>query len=102
MSIETTRRYVFRYGVILANAPRASGVYALFKDDELLYVGEAESIYIGLLNYLDRQESLEFQMPTAFSFDVCPLEARKARVMELVFKLRPPYTERPELKVQED
>jgi hypothetical protein len=102
VSIETSRRYVFQYGVILANAPRASGVYALFKEDELLYVGEAESIYIGLLNHLDRQDSLEFQMPTTFAFEVCPLEARKVRMMELVFKLRPPYTERPELKVRED
>jgi len=30
------------------------------------------------------------------------MEARKMLLMELVFKLRPPYTERPELKIRED
>jgi hypothetical protein len=102
MSIETARHYPFQYGIILANAPRDSGLYALFKGEDLLYVGEAASIYIGLLNHFDRIDATEFETPTAFAFEVCPMETCKVRLMELVFKLRPPYTERPELKLRED
>ena len=102
MPIETARRYPFQYGVILANAPRDSGVYALFDGGDLLYVGEAASIYTRLLDHFDQRNFAEFETPTTFAFEVCPMEARKALLMELVFKLRPPYTDRPELKLRED
>jgi excinuclease UvrABC nuclease subunit len=102
MSIETARRYPFQYGVILANAPRDSGLYTLFKGDDLLYVGDAASICTRLLDHFDQRNFSEFGPPTTFAFEVCPMEVRKVLLMELVFKLRPPYTERPELRIRED
>lgn len=103
MSLERAVRYPFQYGIILANAPRSSGVYALFKGDELLYVGEAESIYTRLLDHLEQINCVFIpEGPTAFAFESCSAEERKARLIDLVFKWRPPYTERPELKVREE
>ncbi len=102
MSIETARRYPFQYGVILANAPRDSGLFALFKGNDLLYIGDAASIYTRLLDHFDQRDSSEFETPTAFAFELCPVEAHAALLMELIFKLRPPYTDRPELKLHED
>jgi len=102
LSLEAARRYEFRYGVIQANAPRDSGVYALFRGEEWLYVGEADSIYIGLLRHLDlKNAALNNAIPTSFAFEACPPELRTAKLVELVFKYRPTHTERTELKVRE-
>ena len=102
MSLEAARRYEFQYGVIQANAPRYSGVYALFRGEEWLYVGEADSIYIGLLKHLDlKNAGLNHAVPTSFAFEACPPELRTAKLVELVFKYCPTHTERTELKVRE-
>jgi hypothetical protein len=102
LSLEAARRYEFRYGVIQANAPRYSGVYALFRGEEWLYVGEADSIYIGLLKHLDLKNVASGEgATTSFAFEVCPPELRTAKLVELVFKYCPAHTERRELKVRE-
>ena len=103
MYLENAKHYELRYGVIMANAPRSSGVYALFNGEELLYVGEARNIFSKLIEHLyGGNPILMSEEPTAFAFEYCSAEARTVRFMELVFKWRPPYTERPELKIQED
>lgn len=101
--LQTARHYTFRYGVILANAPRESGVYGLFRGEELLYVGGADNIYAGLMNHLDRKDRvLNCETPTSYAFEVCRPEERRARLVELVFACHPTYAERPELKVREE
>lgn len=102
MPLETARHYPFRYGVIQANAPRESGVYALFRGEESLYVDEADNIYKGLLNHMEHHNGvLQPETPTSFAFEVCTPERRKARLAQFVFKCHPTYTERADLKAQE-
>jgi len=102
MPLETARHFPFRYNVILANAPRESGVYALFKDREPLYVEEADSIYVGLLHYFEQGNgALPAERPTAFAFETCTPERRKGRLVQSVFRLQPAHTERSELKAHE-
>ena len=65
-------------------------------------MGEADSIYIGLLKHLDlRNVASGERTPTSFAFEACPPELRTAKLVELVFKYRPTRTERRELKVRE-
>ena len=100
--MDSARRYAFRHGVILANAPRASGIFALFKKKQLLYLGEANSIFAGLMNYLDRLDGEEFEYPSAFSFEACAPEHRRLRLTQLIFKYRPRYNpDHPELNSRE-
>jgi hypothetical protein len=93
MPLETARRYAFRYGWILANAPRASGVYALFRGEEFYSVDEADSIYLALMNQWDRKnDAINVEIPTSFAFEMCAPERRNARLAQLLFKCRPTYT----------
>ena len=102
LPLETARHFPFRYNVILANAPRESGVYALFRGEESLYVDEADNIYMGLLTHFDHnQGALSVETPTSFAFEVCAPERRKARLLQLVFRCQPTHTERADLKVRE-
>jgi len=102
MSLENSRRYDFRYGHILANAPRDSGVFALFREESWLYVGEANSICTGLLDRLEKNRRVSTPEPaTSFAFEVCPPEHRTARLVAVVFKHRPMHCDRPEFLLRE-
>jgi hypothetical protein len=98
--LDTARHFPFRYGVIQANAPRESGVYALFRGSEALYVNEADNIYIDLLHHLDHP-ALVTEAPTSFAFEVCGADRRRERVTQFVFRRHPAHTERTDLKAQE-
>src|SRR5579863_131437 len=102
MPLETARHYLFAFGGILANAPRASGVYALYSGEELSYVDVADSIYNALLDHWDRlKTAIDAQAPTSFAFERCNPEMRGARLAQLVLRCRPPHTGHPELLARE-
>ena len=102
MPLETAHRFNFQYGGILANAPRSSGLYALYKGDELFFVDEADSIYGALLDHWDQRKGTEeVDMPTEFAFERCVSWRRNVRLAQLVFKCRPTHTARQELKARE-
>jgi hypothetical protein len=101
--VETARRYDFRYGTILANAPRESGIYALFLDEQLLYIGDADNMLVGLMDRLDRPDLIApGVVPTSFAFETCIPEHRRVRLFGLIFKHNPTYVDYPELKLRED
>ena len=102
MPLETARRYNFRYGGIVANAPRASGVYALYRGEELYSVDEADSIYIALLDqWSQKNDAISVNIPTSFAFEMCAPERRNSRLAQLVFRCRPTYTAHAQLKARE-
>ncbi|HTQ57386.1 MAG TPA: hypothetical protein VMI94_23110 [Bryobacteraceae bacterium] len=102
MPLETAHRYNFRYGGILANAPRASGVYALYRGEELYHIDGSDSIYSALMGHWDQTNgSLSADMPTSFAFERCDSENRHALLVQLVFRCRPTESGRPELKARE-
>ena len=99
MPLDTARRYAFQHGVIVANAPRSPGIYALFCDEQLCYVDEADNIYLALLKHFGRHNHA--YVPTTFAFETSASTDRTARVFQLVFKHRPIDTARRELKARE-
>src|SRR5215469_10093663 len=101
--VNTARRYDCRYGTILANAPRESGIYALFLDEQLLYIGEADNILVGVMDRFDRPDLIGSDVvPTSFSFEPCLPEHRRVRLFGLIFKYNPTYVDYPELRLRED
>lgn len=102
VALETARRFTFRYGWIVANAPRQSGIYALYRGAELLCIDDADSIFSALLNYWDqRKDSADLEIPTSFAFEVCAPEKRYLRLTQLVFRHRPSQTGHTELMARE-
>lgn len=55
---------LFSMALSSRNAPRDSWVYALFNRSDLLYVGEAASIFTRLLDHFDQRDFAEFETPT--------------------------------------
>jgi|SRR5579862_4162359 len=102
MPLDTARRYTFQYSGILANAPRDSGIFALFMGDKLSYIDGADSIYSALLDQWDQKRTgaTDTEMPTSFAFERCDPDRRHSRVAQLVFKCRPSDTA-PHLRARE-
>jgi|YelNatPaOPRAMG01_1025707.scaffolds.fasta_scaffold220616_2 hypothetical protein len=94
--------YSFSYGVILANAPRTSGVYGLFNGAECIYIGETENVFRALMGHLlETETAVSKKGPTGFVFEVCRAENRKALQALFTSRFRPACTDRPELLIRE-
>ena len=80
---------------ILANAPAASGVYALYNPQSWIYVGEGKDIRARLLDHLNGDSACLTQVnPTGFQFELCPADRRVARQDELIVALSPACNQR--------
>lgn len=102
MPVETARRYDFQYGGIAANAPRDSGVFALFRGEELCYVDGAASIYSALMDlWHQKGDTPHLGSATSFSFERCVSEWRYSHTKQVIFRLRPAWNDRPDLKARE-
>ena len=71
---------------ILASAPNASGVYALFINaTRYIYIGEAKDIQARLLEHLGGDNvCITRNQPTHFAYDLVPASQRVARQDELI------------------
>ena len=101
--LETARRYEFRAGIVTANAPRESGVYALYRGAELLLIDETDNIFACLMNLVAGSGLAVWDLPApdAWAFEVCSPGRRRSRLMHLVFRYKPLRTRRPEFKFRE-
>jgi len=83
--------HAYNYASIVANAPAQSGVYALFKSGDWIYVGESGEIQARLLQHFNRDNPCITQhAPTGFQFELVAGEAqRKARQNQLILALKP-------------
>jgi len=98
--LETARHYEFKANLIAANAPRTSGLYALFQGAGILLIGESDNIFASLMDHLHGRGPSASAV-SAFAYEVCSPERRRIRHRELVFRYKPAYTDRPELKLRE-
>jgi excinuclease UvrABC nuclease subunit len=76
---------------ILANAPQASGVYAIFNSKNWIYVGESGDIQARLLEHLNGDNLCIIQnLPTGFQFELVAGQAQRvARQNQLIVELKP-------------
>jgi predicted GIY-YIG superfamily endonuclease len=84
--------FVFNDASIRMNAPAQSGVYALYRADAWVYIGESENIRKRLLEHLNGvgdNAGILAARPTGFAFELWPAHQRVARQDALIAELRP-------------
>lgn len=79
--------FTFSAASVQANAPVASGVYALYHDG-WVYVGESQDIRNRLQEHLRDARIMGFR-PTGFCYELQPAAVRVARQDALIEQLRP-------------
>lgn len=76
---------------IVANAPKASGVYAISNPQKYIYVGESENIQASLLRHYGGDNlCITVHRPTGFQFELSPAQLRVALQDELIIKMKVP------------
>ena len=74
-------------------APKMSGVYALFAENEWFYVGEADNISKALMNQLRGKKTWEAALdPKYFAFELLTGPARGVRLEKLKSEYSPVYS----------
>ena len=83
--------YTFNRQTVLASGPRTAGVYALWRNDRWIYVGQSSNIFERLLEHLSGAEGcIAREGPTGFGFELIANEpGREAREGELIRELSP-------------
>ena len=80
----------FKAAAIRREAPASSGVYGLSNARAWIYVGETDDIQARLLEHLEETNtSRTAELPTGFSFELCPAADRVARQRRLIVELEP-------------
>lgn len=75
---------------IIAGVPHASGVYAIWKPDTWIYVGETNDLQRRLLEHYDGDNAcITRQNPTACGYEIVAAASRVARQNILIRELRP-------------
>jgi excinuclease UvrABC nuclease subunit len=87
--------YSFNDESIIANASTLSGVYALYRENQWIYIGESGNIRDRLLEHRRRQENpcIVRSMPTHFAYELVAVN-RVARQNALILELRPSCNQR--------
>ena len=84
-------RFDFTEASILAYAPEGSGVYALFNENQWIYIGEGQDIKARLLQH--RRDShnacVNRYSPAYFAYEAVAATQRVARQDQLILEFRP-------------
>ena len=74
-------------------APRASGVYGIYNNNQWIYVGEAQDmearLYAHLRGESDQSPCILHRNPSFFILERCDEATRKVRERTLILELRP-------------
>jgi hypothetical protein len=86
--------YSFTTASIRQNAPQQSGIYALSNAREWLFAAESDNVQESLRGHLGEAGTrLRDAAPTGFTFEVCDLATRPARLARLIYDLHPTCNE---------
>jgi hypothetical protein len=89
------RNVIWNRGVILASVPHASGVYAIWKPNVWIYIGETEDLQRRLLEHFDGGNPCITQAgPTGCGFELVLPNTRVARQNTLIVECRPVCNDR--------
>jgi hypothetical protein len=87
--------YPWTRASILANAPRASGVYVIYNGQTWIYVGESGDIQARLLQHFNGDNPcITHYVPTGFQFELVAAVQRVARQDEWIAHLGPACNQR--------
>jgi hypothetical protein len=83
--------FAFNARTVMASGPRTSGVYALWRNERWIYIGQSANIYERLLEHLGGDEDcVARERPTGFGFElIADAAGRLTRQGELVRELAP-------------
>jgi hypothetical protein len=82
--------YNFDTGSIASFAPAMSGVYAIYRPNFWIYIGESNDIRRRLTEHLNESGTcIKRQMPTGFSYELWPEGQRVTRQNQLIAELNP-------------
>ena len=83
--------FAFNARTVTASSPRTAGVYALWRDDCWIYIGQSANIFERLLEHLSGDdECVVRQRPTGFGFElIADPVVRQTRQGDLVRELSP-------------
>ena len=83
--------FPFTKASITANAPKASGVYAILNAQKWIYVGESGDLQASLLgHYAGDNRCIVLHRPTAFQVEPCNAQQRVVIQDALVLQLKMP------------
>lgn len=84
------RNVFWNRGVIEASVPNVSGVYAIWKPNAWIYIGETEDLRRRLLEHFDGDNRCITQAaPTGCGFELVHPNMRIARQNTLIIECRP-------------
>ena len=87
--------YAWTRASILANVPRASGVYVIYNAQTWIYVGESGDIQARLLQHFDGDNAcITRHVPTGFQFELAVTTQRVARQDHWIAQLGPACNQR--------
>lgn len=83
--------FTFNKRTVMASSPRTAGVYALWRNDRWIYVGQSTNIFERLLEHLTAPEGcIARELPSGFGFElIADAPGRQAREHELIHELGP-------------
>ena len=83
--------FTFNRQTVMASGPRTAGVYALWRDDRWIYIGQSSNIFERLLEHLSPAEGcIARERPSGFGFElIADGKSRRARQEELIRELEP-------------
>jgi hypothetical protein len=85
----------FTEAVIKSNTPNASGVYALYRENQWIYFGETNEIQRRLLEHLNEKDTLiKHYGPSFFLFELWPENQRVVRQNQLILAFPTPCNRR--------
>jgi excinuclease UvrABC nuclease subunit len=77
--------YAFTHRAVIDKAPNAPGVYSIFTSKRWVYVGESDDIRQSLFTHLNEpSRCLQRFDPLSFSFEVMPVNERRAALGTLL------------------
>lgn len=80
---------------IMLSAPSASGVYALYRVERLIYIGESGNIRDRLVDHLNGDnDCITRENPGLFSYELHPAPQRVLRQNLLIQELNPVCSQR--------
>jgi excinuclease UvrABC nuclease subunit len=93
MGFNASAQGYFTAAGIIASAPRSSGVYGIFNENEWIYVGESADMETRLLEHVrgtsDQSGCILRRKPTGFLCEPCSELTRTLRELVLIRELSP-------------
>ena len=83
--------FTFNRSTVMASGPSTAGVYALWRDDRWIYIGQSANIFERLLEHLSATDDcITRERPSGFGFElIADARGREAREGELIRELSP-------------